>query len=205
MRRLADQYSVHYIQLTDNAIPVNMLKALAENTQDMQGINWFGFVRFEKALEDRAFVHPRWPPVAVVCCSWGWNRGHKQFSTVLKKGIKLASVVKVLDNLAAAGIATFVYIMLGTPGETQADAEQTLHFLEKHAGKIGFLNISIMNMPRASGLLDNPEHYGIDDTDSVASETPLALYQRFNSNSNWNRATARRFLKSAPARFKPDP
>jgi hypothetical protein len=51
-----------------------------------------------------------------------------------------------------------------------------------------------MNMPRASGLLDNPEHYGIGDTESIASETPLALYQRFNSNNDWNRATARRFL-----------
>ncbi len=193
MRRLADQYSVHYIQLTDNAIPVNMLKALAENTQDMQEINWFGFVRFEKALEDPAFVHA----LAASGCRMlqlGLESGSQTVLDRLKKGIKLAAVVKVLDNLAAAGIATFVYIMLGTPGETQADAEQTLHFLEKHAGKIGFLNISIMNMPRASGLLDNPQHYGIDDTDSVASETPLALYQRFNSNSNWNRATARRFL-----------
>ncbi len=193
MRRLADDHAVSYIQLTDNAIPVNMLRALSNNPQGLQGINWFGFVRFEKALEDPEFVKA----LAQSGCKMlqlGLESGSQTVLDRLHKGIKLVSVVKILENLAAAGIATFVYIMLGTPGETEADAELTLEFLEQHADKIGFLNISIMNMPRASGLLDNPEHYGIGDTESIASETPLALYQRFNSNSNWNRATARRFL-----------
>ena len=193
MRRLADEHGIRYIQLTDNAIPVNMLRALADSPQEMQDINWFGFVRFEKALEDPDFV----AKLAQSGCRMlqlGLESGSQQVLDRLQKGIRLEAVERILENLAAAGIATFVYIMLGTPGETEADAELTLGFLEKHADKIGFLNISIMNMPRASGLLDNPEQYGIGDTDTIASKTPLALYQRFNSNSSWNRATARRFL-----------
>lgn len=194
MRRLADEHEIRYIQLTDNAIPVNMLKVLADNPQELQGLNWFGFVRFEKALEDPDFVMK----LAQSGCRMlqlGLESGSQAVLDRLQKGIRLDAVERILDNLAAAGIATFVYIMLGTPGETEKDAEQTLTFLEKHADNIGFLNLSIMNMPRSSGLLANPKQYGISDTDSIDTETPLALYQRFNSTSSWNRATARRFLK----------
>ncbi len=193
MQRLAHEHKVNYIQLTDNAVPVNMLKSLVENQQQLEGIHWFGFVRFEKALEDLDFVKK----LAKSGCRMlqlGLESGSQEVLERLQKGIKLTSVEKILANLAATGIATFVYIMLGTPGETEEDAELTLKFLETHADQIGFLNISIMNMPRASGLLDRPEQYGICDTESVANDTPLALYQRFNSTSAWNRATARRFL-----------
>ncbi len=193
MRALADRHQVNHIQLTDNALPVNMLNAMVEHRELLEGINWFGFVRFEKALEDPDFV-ARLAQSGCTMLQLGLESGSQQVLDRLGKGIRLASVEKILNNLAASGIATYVYIMLGTPGEREADAELTLKFLEKHAARIGFLNLSIMNMPRASGLLDHPDHYGIGDTDAIASETPLALYQRFNSNSIWNRATARRFL-----------
>ncbi len=193
MRELADKYSVSHIQLTDNAIPVNMLRHLTENAELLKGISWFGFVRFEKALEDADFVKK----LAMSGCKMlqlGLESGSQQVLDRLQKGIRLESVERILANLKAAGIATFVYIMLGTPGETEADALQTLEFLEKHANEIGFLNLAIMNMPRASGLLDTPESYGISATDEIATDNPLGLYQRFHTDNTWNRATARRFL-----------
>jgi hypothetical protein len=84
--------------------------------------------------------------------------------------------------------------MLGTPGETEADAEMTLNFLEHHAEKIGFLNISIMNLPRGSELLDNPELYGIDSSELRDDDSPLGLYHEFESATGWDRAAARKFL-----------
>jgi radical SAM superfamily enzyme YgiQ (UPF0313 family) len=106
----------------------------------------------------------------------------------------LAAAAKILDNLYQAGISSYVYIMLGTPGETQADAEMTLSFLEQHAEKIGFLNISIMNLPRGSELLDNPELYGIDSSQLQDDKSPLGLYHEFQSSTSWDRAAARKFL-----------
>jgi hypothetical protein len=193
MRTLADHYKVDHIQLTDNAIPVNMLKALADNRDRLAGINWFGFVRFEQALEDADFVDK----LAQSGCRMlqlGLESGSQKVLDRLGKGTRLASIERILENLARARIATFVYIMLGTPGETEVDAELTLEFLERHADQIGFLNLAIMNMPRASELLDNPELYGISATDAVAADNPLGLYQRFHTDNSWDRAAARHFL-----------
>jgi len=124
----------------------------------------------------------------------GLESGSQVVLDRLGKGVKLATAEKILNNLYRAGISSYVYIMLGTPGETKADAEMTLNFLEQHAEKIGFLNISIMNLPRGSELLENPELYGIDSSKLRDDDSPLGLYHEFQSATGWNRASARRFL-----------
>lgn len=193
MRQLADQYQIRHIQLTDNAVPVNMLKVLAERAEELSDLNWFGFVRFEPVLEDPEFV-ARLEKSGCRMLQLGLESGSQQVLDRLGKGVRLEAAEKILENLAAAGIASFVYIMLGTPGETEADAVQTLEFLEKHAAKIGFVNISIMNLPRASGLLDNQEQYGISAATLIEETNPLGLYQKFSTDGDWDRGAARRFL-----------
>ncbi|HEY5673670.1 MAG TPA: radical SAM protein [Malonomonas sp.] len=193
LRQLQRQYGVRTFHLTDNAIPVNILNILAGQAAVMGGLNWFGFVRFEAALEDAAFARQ----LAVSGCRMlqlGLESGSQQVLDRLEKGVQLASAEKILQNLAAAGIASYVYIMLGTPGETQQDAELTRDFLLKHADNIGFLNLSIMNLPRSSGLLDDPQHYGITAAKLRDADGPLGLYQEFQTSGDWDRGAARRFL-----------
>ena len=194
MRQLADSHGVRHIQLTDNAVPVNMLKVLADHAETLADLNWFGFVRFEPILEDAAFV-ARLAQSGCRMLQLGLESGSQSVLDRLGKGVSLESVAKILANLAASGIASFVYIMLGTPGETEADAEQTLAFLELHAAEIGFLNLAIMNLPRASGLLDNPQEYGIATAEPIEADSPLGLYQKFQPDNDWSRAAARRFLE----------
>ncbi|MCK4503765.1 MAG: B12-binding domain-containing radical SAM protein [Desulfuromonadales bacterium] len=190
---LSRRYGVKNFHLTDNAIPVNILKKMAERRADLNGLSWFGFVRFEAALAEFQFIQQ----LADSGCRMlqlGLESGSQVVLDRLGKGIKLATAEKILDNLHRAGISSYVYIMLGTPGETEADAEMTLEFLEQHAEKIGFLNISIMNLPRGSELLENPELYGIDSSQLRDVKSPLGLYHEFQSATGWDRAAARRFL-----------
>jgi len=70
----------------------------------------------------------------------------------------------------------------------------TLDFLEKHADKINFINISIMNLPRGSELLENPEFYGIKASHLRGDENSLGLYHEFESTGSWDRTAARQFL-----------
>lgn len=190
---LAHCYEITHFHLTDNAIPINVLRQLAHRHADLAGLEWFGFVRFEEALTDYDFVRQ----LAASGCRMlqlGLESGSQGVLDTLRKGIRLETAEKILDNLQHAGIGTYVYIMLGAPGETEADAEMTLDFLEKHAEKIGFLNISIMNLPRGSGLLEHPELYGISRSKLRDDRGTLSLYHEFESDNAWNRTAARRFL-----------
>lgn len=193
LRQLAATYGVSHIHLTDNAIPLNLLRVLAECREELTGINWFGFVRFETALENAGLV----AGLAQSGCRMlqlGLESGSQRVLDRLGKGIRLESASRILTELAAAGIASYVYIMLGTPGETEDDAMQTLEFLEAHADRIGFLNLAIMNLPRASGLLDAPDQCGIAAVAPLDAANPLGLYQAFRPAGEWDRAAARRFL-----------
>jgi len=93
-----------------------------------------------------------------------------------------------LKNLKAAGIATYVYLLFGTPAETAEAARQTLAFTAEHAEEIGFLNLAIFNLPAwgpDGERLDTGEFY----------EGDLSLYRPFSHPRGWNRGEVRRFLE----------
>lgn len=194
LRRLQRRYGVEHFHLTDNALPVPVLKALATSLAEGPGYSWHGFVRFEPALLDEALV----AGLAAGGCrllQLGLESGSQALLDRIGKGTRLEEVAQILANLQRAGIASYVYVMLGVPGETAADAEQTLEFLERHAEAIGFLNLAIMNLPRESELLDSPQAAGIAALAPLPDGEPLGLYRSFTPVGEWGRSEARRFLQ----------
>jgi len=194
LAHLSQQHQARHFHVTDNAIPMNVLHQLAKPDAAASGFEWHGFVRFEKALLDEAFVKG----LARSGCTMlqlGLESGSQRVLDRLCKGTRLDEVSRILANLAHAGISPYVYIMLGTPGETREDAQLTQAFLEAHAAQIGFLNLAIMNLPRDAALLDEPERHGISGSALLEEDEPLGLYHSFEPAGGWGRAEARRFLK----------
>jgi radical SAM superfamily enzyme YgiQ (UPF0313 family) len=106
----------------------------------------------------------------------------------LNKGIDPAMAAAVLKNLTEAGIATYVYLLFGTPAETPEAARRTMAFTAAHAEEIGFLNLAVFNLPAFGSeaeALDTGEFYDGD----------LSLYRRFAHPRGWNRGDVRRFLE----------
>jgi Radical SAM superfamily len=191
---LQRQHGVEHFHLTDNALPVPVLKALATPAAEGPGYSWHGFVRFEPALLDEALV----AGLAGGGCrllQLGLESGSQSLLDRIGKGTRLEQVSRILANLQRAGIASYVYVMLGVPGETESDAERTLEFLERHAESIGFLNLAIMNLPRESELLASPQAAGIATLLPLSEDEPLGLYRGFTPVSGWGRSEARRFLQ----------
>lgn len=189
--------------LTDNAIPVPALKALAARHGELKDLRWHGFVRFEPALLDPQLV----AGLAASGCTLlqlGLESGSQRVLDGMAKGTKLDEVAQILENLRRAGIASYVYVMTGIPGETAEDAALTRSFLLEHAEKIGFLNLALMNLPRDSSLLEEAANYAISAPELLADDAPLGLYRAFDSCTNWGRDEARRFLtnlkREAPIR-----
>ncbi len=192
--KLSRRYGVRHFHLTDNAIPPATLGALAARAGDLQGLAWHGFVRFERALLDRELVSG----LARSGCRMlqlGLESGSQGVLDRLQKGTRLEEAGDILENLRRAGIASYVYVMLGTPGETREDAEATLDFLEEHAGSVRFLNLSLMNLPRDSAMVEEARTFGIDSLACPDEAEPLGLYRSFSARGEWDRGAARRFLQ----------
>jgi hypothetical protein len=193
LRELAGRFGARHFHLTDNAIPLPVLRALAARAEELAGLCWHGFVRFEPALGDPTFARA----LASAGCAMlqlGLESGSQPVLDRLGKGTRLADAGRILENLKEAGIASYVYVLLGTPGETPGDAEATLAFLEEHADAVGYLNLAIMNLPRDSAMLADPRAFGIAAAELLEEAEPLGLYRAFTAAAGWDRAAARRFL-----------
>lgn len=188
---LVQETSPVLIHLLDNAISPKTLRALSEHPP---GAPWYGFVRIEDVLTDLDFCH-RLRASGCIMLKLGLESGDQNVLNSMNKGIDLNHASIVLENLRAAGIASYVYLLFGTPAETLQAAERTRHFIEEHHQAIRYLNLAIFNLPIGSEATTT-----LAITDFYSGD--LSIYRSFTHPLGWNRANVRRYLDTV---FKRSP
>jgi radical SAM superfamily enzyme YgiQ (UPF0313 family) len=117
----------------------------------------------------------------------GLESGDQSVLDHLQKGVTLEEASSTLKNLKEAGIATYIYLLFGTPPEDLIAARRTLEFVAKHHHSIGFLNLAIFNMP-----IYGPENQQLET--KIFYEGDLSLYTNFDHPKGWTRPSIRQFL-----------
>ncbi|MBC7964057.1 MAG: radical SAM protein, partial [Steroidobacteraceae bacterium] len=125
------------IHLLDNAVSPALLRGLAENPP---GTPWYGFARVDEQLADPDFCRAL-KRSGCVMLKLGLESGDQGVLDRMGKGIRLEVVAQVLSGLQQAGIAVYCYLLFGTPGETELEAERTLEFVARQREAISFLNL----------------------------------------------------------------
>ncbi|MFH0788572.1 MAG: radical SAM protein [Pseudomonadota bacterium] len=171
------------VHLLDNAVSPALLGRLGENPMS---VPWYGFARISKELTDLDFCLAL-KRSGCVMLKLGLESGDQTVLDRLGKGIELETASAVLQNLKAAGIATYVYLLFGTPAEDLASARQTLDFIVRHGRLIGFLNLAIFNLP-----LYSPDSVNMET--EAFYEGDLSLYRQFQHPRGWHRPVVRQFL-----------
>lgn len=179
------------IHLLDNALSPALLKALATTPPQTP---WYGFVRIGPPLDDPVFCH-RLAASGCVMLKIGLESGDQRVLEALDKGIRLEVASKVLHNLKQAGIATYVYLLFGTPAENHDAARKTLAYTAEHHAFIDFLNLAIFNLP-----LGGPEARDLALRNFYPGD--LALYSGFEHPKGWDRGAVRQFIEK---QFKKHP
>jgi hypothetical protein len=183
LHQLCQDTQPSLIHLLDNAISPAVMAALIDKPP---GVPWYGFVRFHAQLADVDFCR-KLRQSGCVLLKLGLESGSQQVLDGLHKGIDLALVEQVLAALHQVGIATYVYLLFGTPAESIDEARQTLAFVQRHHQEISFLNLAIFNMP-----IGGTEAAAL--TGSTFSHGDLSLYCDFSHPRGWDRRAIRTFL-----------
>ena len=68
------------------------------------------------------------------------------------KGATPALADRVLTRAAQAGVRIFGYFLFGSPTETEAEARLTMEWIRERADRIDFINLALMNLPRAGEM-----------------------------------------------------
>ena len=171
------------LHLLDNSISPALMRAIAA---DPPGVPWYGFARIGQDLTDLAFCEDL-KRSGCAMLKLGLESGDQGVLDRLQKGIDLDMASQVLRTLKKAGIAAYVYLLFGTPEETETEARKTLEFTVKHADAIGFLNLAVFNMPVCS---QEAKAY---DTETFY-DGDLSLYTGFAHPRGWGRNIVRQFL-----------
>ena len=171
------------IHLLDNAIAPALMRRLIETPP---GAPWYGFARVSPLLTDPEFCR-RLRQSGCLMLKLGIESGDQSVLDAMDKGIDLQMVAQTLSALEQAGIATYVYLLFGTPSEGPDQARKTLDFVVSHQHAITFLNLAVFNMPVAS-----PEAAHLHAKDFY--EGDLSLYSDFVHPQGWGRKEIRTFL-----------
>jgi hypothetical protein len=180
---LVNKHKPVLIHLADNAISPSLMKAISE---DPPGAPWYGFARMTRHLTDLNFCLAL-KQSGCVMLKFGLESGDQTVLDSLQKGILLEEASSILKNLKKAGIATYVYLLFGTPQEGLIEARKTLGFVVRHHECISFLNHAIFNMPiygPEARLMETRAFY----------EGDLSLYTGFDHPKGWSRQRIRQFL-----------
>ena len=183
LRNLAEELNPALIHLTDNAISPTVLKCLIENPP---GVPWYGFVRVTEHLTDPDFCMAL-KASGCAMLKLGVESADQDVLDVMSKGNDVSTTSRALKTLSNAGITTYVYLLFGTPYESEGQARKTLDFVAEHSACISFLNAAIFNLPLLS-----PDSQGLQRADFY--EGDLSLYTDFVHPEGWGRLKVRRFF-----------
>ena len=180
---LAERTKPALVHLLDNAVSPALLKAIAGSSFS---VPWYGFAKVSSHLTDLDFCRTLKRSGCVIL-QLGLESGDQDVLDSMQKGFDLRTASAALKTLKKAGIATYVYLIFGTPTETVAEARKTLDFAVQHSRQIDFLNLAIFNLPAYS-----PEARELDVSDFY--EGDLSLYRNFFHPRGWKRSLVRQFL-----------
>ncbi len=183
LRSLVTHMKPALIHLVDNAFSPALMQAMCDKPP---GAAWYGFARITPHLTDPAFCMAL-KQSGCTMLKLGLESGDQGVLNALNKGIDLTTASMALKNLKKADIATYVYLLFGTPAETRIEAQHTLAFVAEHAEEIRFMNIAIFNLP-----INSLEAAGLETAGFY--EGDLSLYTDFQHPQGWDRRSIREFL-----------
>ena len=184
LNTLSERLAPTMVHIVDNSVGPSFLKKLCASGFKRP---WYAFARVTSHLADPDFCKAL-RASGCLMLKLGIESGDEAVLAHMNKGVGLPLVSKALKVLKDAGIATYVYLLFGTPSETETAARKTMDFAVNHHSMIGFLNLSVFNLPYFAPEAKELETSSFYDGD-------LTLYSEFNHPLGWNRAQIRRFLE----------
>lgn len=190
LRTLTEQMRPCLIHFVDNGISPALMETLCKAPP---GAPWYAFARVTPQLTDPDFCMAL-KRSGCVMLKLGVESGSQAVLDGMNKGNDVTCSSAALKALTKAGIATYIYLLFGTPWETYSEAQDTLRFVVNHSSYIHFLNLALFNLP-----INSPEVKQLRT--AAFYEGDLSLYTDFTHPKGWDRRLVRKFLDKEFKRY----
>jgi radical SAM superfamily enzyme YgiQ (UPF0313 family) len=160
MGALADRYGSLHFNFSNDVVDPAYLKKLSHAMLDSgRDFLWNTDLRAEKAYDAQTcelMARAGLKSVAI-----GFESGCQKTLDAMDKGKQVATVAQVLRNLYTAGVATQAMGIFGMPGESEADGEETVRFLETNADHISYYVMGLLMVLPGSRMHRDPDNHGV--------------------------------------------
>jgi tRNA A37 methylthiotransferase MiaB len=107
-----------------------------------------------------------------VAIAFGLESGSNDVLTIMKKYTTSDIGTRIVEDCHHYNIKLSLNVIVGFPGETEADFQQTLNFCETYADRIHQINVTKCALSRGSDIHDHPAKFGIiaDEKGALAAK-----------------------------------
>ena len=92
---------------------------------------------------------------------WGMESGSERLLAMMDKGNTVESSSNTLNRANKAGVRNHLFIIVGFPSETREELEQTVAFLDDHAGVVDKVLASGYVLKKGTPIHDQLDRFGI--------------------------------------------
>lgn len=160
MSALADRYGSNHFNFSNDVIDPKYLKRFSQAVESSgRKFVWNTDLRAEKAYTGevcRLMARAGLNAVAI-----GFESGCQKVLEAMDKGNRVPTTRQVLKNLYQAGVATQAMGFFGFPGETEADGEKTVRFLEENIACISYYVMGLLLVLPGSRMYEDPRRFGV--------------------------------------------
>jgi len=178
MQALSDRHGVSTFTFEDDDLSPSFLQRLATvlGSRDSE-IHWGCYVRLERRF--RAGLARRLAAAGCRYLFFGLESACQHTLDRMNKGVRVADAPAILESCRRAGIFVQLSLQFGYPGETAAQAAETLRFVEDHHHLLDSVSCQPFRLEECSPLARDPESHGVSLVEAPDEE--LSLYRRFTS------------------------
>jgi len=163
IEHLQNTYGCSHFVFHDEELPPTRAKRISEDilNNDLKDISIYCYARLDREYNNNKLLQCL-RKAGFSTIAWGMESGCQRVLDLINKGTKVSVMSQILKKSSKNKIANICFIFFGFPGETEAEAQQTIEFLKKHADYIEDILSQSFVLNLNSPIRKNPEKWGID-------------------------------------------
>ncbi|MBI2571610.1 MAG: radical SAM protein [Candidatus Schekmanbacteria bacterium] len=155
-----NRFGSRFFRIRDDLLTRRQFLEVAEAVSRLPfSPRWSARARFEASLT--ADVLARAASAGLEELWMGLESGSERVRSLMKKGVETRIVERILADAVRLGIRVRALCMVGFPGETAAEARQTLAFLAAHASELTSFSLTPFMLMTRNEIAAAPEAFGL--------------------------------------------